>query len=173
MAFNSRSAKELHKQAKASRELYDRVNGEGSSKNIPYSDFLSKQENPSLALVREFEVTYSLDMSGDNYTFGISQKTFNVILPVNSLNESSDIENNTKEAISSIFKGKAKTFIYDNLIVDIEPRGIEKVETSREIDYSELYDSGNLIKDLEQFEVNKTTKGSSTNTNKYDLNIWF
>lgn len=164
----SNAVKRRHQRARESRQLYKQSTGE----NLPYSEFMKGNANPSNNIVKTYEVTFSLNTSGKNYDFSIGQQTFNVSI-VDGVHQNIDyIEENLKQSIANKFKGKGDAFIYNNTKVELrEIRGVEEVKREKNLDFKKLQTEPQSTS-IDKIEVIKT-KGNKRDKYSYSINNWF
>ena len=124
-----------------------------------------KNDNPFTKKVFEYEVTFELKYSGNNYDFFIPQESFTV-RGYGDLNGEEEIREKVKQGVANNFKGKSTGWIYDNTEVNI--RGVEESKVKyKNIDLNELNNNNVYATNIPNIEVNK-----NKNKNKYPLNIW-
>jgi len=171
----SNSAKEQHRVAKQSRDLYSNLTGDTSK---PYSDFLRKgEDNPIYNKIDSYRVSYDLnykgvDKKGYSYTLEIEQETFEIYMLKGDLNKDV-IDQRVRNQIGDIFMGQSKTWFSNNVKVDINRlRGIEsssKIDL-KEIDFFNLATSNSDLKGSGK-KVKLSFNGKKPR--EYDLNLWF
>lgn len=129
-----------------------------------------KNANPLKDKIHKFVITFELKYYGQGYEFFIPQESF-IVYSLNPIETENYFKENTKQAISKIFRGKSIDWIYNNL--DVTTRGIEKSNINYdEVDINKLRLSNTYNSQLPQINVNKKNKNSSVNNNKYNLDIW-
>lgn len=165
MVFTSKWNENRWSEAREKKKFYSNKFGE----DISVKEFY-KNKNPITSKVTSYEVSVELDYSGETYEFFMPQNTFNVITLTGFENET-QIQEATKQAVSEIFKGSARTWVYDNLYV--ETRGLE----IKEIDYyskeyKDLQNKSFSFGDVPKLVVGKGRNKINSNKNSYDLDIW-
>lgn len=173
MAFNKGFTANRWNRARELREFYETEIGD-KSKSL--REFY-KKDNVALNNVYKYEITIELDYvnSEKGYEFFIPQETF-IFYSTNPDNKNF-YEEQVKGAISNVFKGGARNWVYDNvqfLSTDIV-RGIEQSDNKvdyNEFDTNKLIANNGYIKDNGSISVNKKPKKGSVNTNNYNLNIY-
>jgi hypothetical protein len=157
--------KERWSTARKQRDLYNSRFGQ----NVGVRDFY-KNDNPLTRSIQKYNVTIEMKYVGDGYEFFIPQETFNVI-SFDSPENQRILEENTKQAISQIFRGEAINWVYEHL--DVKARGVEKTDISyNEININKLKVGRSYTDDLPQVDVKKKPKNSKGNVNRYKLDLW-
>lgn len=165
MTFTTSWNKQRWKTARQQKELFKTQFG----KDVSVQEFY-KNKNPLLNKIKTYNITFEMKHLGESYEFFIPQETF-TITSFDSPENKATIEENTKQAIAQIFRGKGVSWVYDHL--EIKVRGIENETTKyNKIDVNKLKLSRAYTDNLPQIEVNKKSKGSDDNINKYKLDLW-
>ena len=129
-----------------------------------------KSENVLSKKLMKYEVTLELNFQGQGYEFSIPQESFTFYSYAGLENES-HIKENTKQAVSSIFRGRSQNWIYNN--VDVQVRGMEKKNLKREeININKLKYSNAYSENVPKIKVSKNRRNGSSNVNDYNLNLW-
>lgn len=163
--FKSSWVKQRWRTARRQQKLYNSRFGQ----NVGVKEFY-RNDNPLTQSIQKYEVTIELKYVGDGYEFFIPQETFSVV-SFDSPENQRIIEENTKQAVAQIFRGKAIGWVYDRL--DVTARGVEKTDISYdEIDTNRLKLGRSYTGNLPQVDVNKKSKGSKGNKNQYQLDLW-
>ena len=128
-----------------------------------------RNDNPLKDRVTKLDVTFQMQITGEGYEFFIPQETFSVY-SFESPETRNSIEENTKQAISNIFRGRGQNIVYSK--TDVVVRGVEKSQIAyNEVDYNRLKNSKSYYDNIPEVNVVKK-KGSSQNKNQYKLDIW-
>jgi len=174
MAFTRKYNKERWGKARNLQKLYEEKTGKSSS----LRDFW-KNDNLITQDVKKYEITIEMNYQGQPHKFFIPEESYEFFIPQESYEiysygsslSISEIEEMNKQAISSIFKGKSQSWIYDH--VDVQVRGIESTKAKYSaINIDELMTSNTYTTNIPKIEVGKKSKSGSTTKNSYDLNIW-
>ncbi|MHA1381427.1 MAG: hypothetical protein ACTSRG_23920 [Candidatus Helarchaeota archaeon] len=130
-----------------------------------------KNDNPISQKMNKYEVTFALDYSGEGYNFSIPQESF-IVYAYGEFSPKEELEEMTKQGVSSIFRGRAQGWVYDHSNVTV--RGVEDIGKVKynEIQEDSLLNNNVFTDKLPSVGINKTRKGGSTNKQKYALNIW-
>ena len=129
-----------------------------------------KNENPLLRSLVKYKVTIEMNYLGEDYRFFLPQETY-TIYSFESPESQRVIEENTKQAVSQIFKGKSIDWVYNRL--DVTTRGMERSK----IDYNEvntikLKSNTAYTEDMPKVEVSKKKGQGKAQVNSYNLDLW-
>lgn len=173
MVFKKGFTQDRWNKARDLRELYIKSTGDDK---VGLREFY-KSKNLALEQIYKYEVTFELNYSNaeKGYEFFIPQETF-VFYSTNA-DSKEFFEEQVKGSIANVFKGGARSWVYDNLEQKHNTyvtRGIEKDNTGldyNEVDAKRLLNNNSYIKDFKSISVNKKKK-AGTNKNNYDLIIF-
>lgn len=147
----------------------------GENRNV--KDFW-RAENPLTSKAVKYEITFKLDYTSPDsgYEFFIPQESFTVYSLKNGETQS-QIQEQVKQNISNIFRGKSVDWVYNKLDVKVLEsatiRGIEQEKLKYgEVQWSNLSVNGSYATNIPDVDVGKGKSRSKANHNKYDLNIW-
>ena len=166
MVFTSEWNKNRWREAREKKNFYSQKFGEDISTKEFY-----KNENPLLSKVITYEVSIDMDYHGEGYEFFAPQETYKITSLVG-FESKANIEEQTKLAVSEIFKGNARDWVYKN--INVEARGIERKEIKyNDETYKDLLNSKYSFKDLPKITFGKGKNKGHSNKNSYSLDLWF
>lgn len=163
--FTSKYVSNRWQKARTLKQEYKKETG----KDLSVRDFY-KNDNPITSNYVKLEITFSLNYQGEDYNFLIPQEVVEVISkddPYYKL----QAQEMTKTAVSDIFKGRSKDWVYNNL--NVEVRGIESSKPLfNELDLNRVGQSGSYVLNNPIVDIAKRKHKGASNKNSYNLNIW-
>lgn len=165
MNFSSEWVKDRWRSAKAYQQEYNEITGS----NVSSKEFY-KNKNPLSQITKKYIVTIEMSYKKSGYEFFIPQESF-TIYAIDSPENKNYIENNTTEAVASLFRGKAINFVSQH--AKVTARGIE-IETAnlKDVDFNKLKTNNMYYKNVPKIKVCKKYGDSTPNVNEYNIDLW-